>query len=145
MSNSNLIDIQKLVNRFGDDCFEAHRGAFWWDESKRIAIVFGNDGYKERRAKEEVNAIRKLLKSSSGKELAFATTEDEYSWALACELGSSLTPRILSQRLWQAWNFSSDLPDKLDDLKDFPAEVGEGFVDYQIQITESILERNGLI
>ena len=50
------IDVQKIVDRIGDECFEAHRGAFWWDEDRRIAVVFGNDGYtdsKDARARLE--------------------------------------------------------------------------------------------
>jgi hypothetical protein len=35
------------------DCGEAHRGAFWWDEEHRIAVVFGNDGLPSSHMTEE--------------------------------------------------------------------------------------------
>jgi hypothetical protein len=100
------IDMQKLVDRLGDDCFEAHRGGFWWDEKNRLAVVFGNDGYQnDERARGEVEAIRRLLAEFGGKEVGFATESEEgYSWALACELSDDLTPDVLEGIAWAAWN-----------------------------------------
>jgi hypothetical protein len=100
------LDMQALVDRLASDCFEAHRGSFWWDEKRRIAIAFGNDGYREdRRARLEVEAVRRLLAHWGGKELGFATeSEFGYSWALACEVTSKVTPDIVEGVLWRAWD-----------------------------------------
>jgi hypothetical protein len=94
----NGIPIQGIVERLSTGyCFEAHRGAFWWDKKMRIAIAFGNDGYtQDDRAKFEVECLHTLLQQWGSKELAFATDhEDGDSWALACELSVSLTPDFL--------------------------------------------------
>jgi hypothetical protein len=78
------IDVQKIVDRVRDECFEAHRGAFWWDEGRRIAVAFGNDGHDgDGRARLEVEALRKFLHNLGGQELGFATAGDGYSWAHA--------------------------------------------------------------
>src|SRR5262245_9935949 len=101
----NAIDIQKIVDRIGGECFEAHRGAFWWHEDRRIAIAFGNDGYaQDERARLEVRALRELLPGLGGRELAFATeSEGGYGWALACEIPEELGPENLEAALWSVW------------------------------------------
>src|SRR5262245_18047004 len=101
----NAKDMQKLVERLSDDCFEAHRGAFWWQEDAGIAVAFGNDGYaSDPRAKGEVQAVRRLLDALGGEELAFATdAEDGYSWALACRLDRPGAVEVLEGLLWQVW------------------------------------------
>ena len=103
--------IQGIVDRLGTECFEAHRGAFWWEKEQRIAIAFGNDGGEggeDERAQYEVAALRVLLAAEGGKELAFARdSQHGYSWALACELPAGLNPDLLERALWAAWNAAS--------------------------------------
>jgi hypothetical protein len=136
------IDIQGIVNRLSTECSEAHRGAFWWDEARRVAVAFGNDGYngEDGRARREVEAVRQLLAESGGRELGFATDpEGGYSWALACELPASLSPDVLTQTLWVAWFRASR------EAGSVGAELSEEFWRLQANIAGAILERNGLI
>jgi hypothetical protein len=106
------VPIQKVANRLYEDCHQAHRGAFWWDEGKRVAIAFGNDGYSsDPRSQGEVAALRVLLKEWGGIELGFATEDGEgegYGWALACRCPSWLNPDVLEGTLWFAWNELSE-------------------------------------
>src|SRR5262249_41018177 len=99
-------DMGKIVSRLGDDCFEAHRGAFWWQEDRHVAIAFGNDGYSgDGRARAEVEALRHLIAEMGGKELGFATDpEDGYSWALAFELKGAGVVDVVEAFRWWAWN-----------------------------------------
>jgi hypothetical protein len=155
--------MQKLVNRLGHDCFEAHRGAFWWDEGRRVAVAFGNDGFggEDGRARFEVESLRELLRREGGKELAFATGDDGYTWALACALPGGLTPDVLEGVLWMAWNLASSgsrpgRPNPERVVLDWDA-VREGLRDrkfgsalgaltgYQANAARAFLERNGLV
>src|SRR5262249_44866129 len=98
-----IVNMQKIVERVREDCFEAHRGAFWGDQAGRLAVAFGNDGYPgDERAQQEVAAVRRLLAEYGGREIGFAVQE-EYSWALGCELPERLSPDILEGVLWAAW------------------------------------------
>jgi hypothetical protein len=105
------LDLQAVVNRLGDECFEAHRGAFWWSKADRVAICFGNDGYAKDsrgRAKAEVEALRRFLAEYGGREVGFATeAEDGYSWALACVPPEGMGPEVLEGVLRQAWTWAS--------------------------------------
>jgi hypothetical protein len=131
--------IKKIVDRTGEDCFEAHRGAFWWDEARRVAVAFGNDGYSstDEWARQEVEALRQLLARGGGKELAFATDEDGYSWALACELPAGLGLDHLKAALWAGW-WGQPPDQKFLGVATLHAHI-------QAHIAEVVLERNGLI
>jgi hypothetical protein len=124
--------IQSIGNRLSDDCQEAHRGAFWWDEGRRIAVAFGNDGHAtDRRAQFEVEAVRDFLRLGSGRELAFATSSSGYSWALACELSANLNLLHVEALLWAAWTNSSP-------------QFDDDFACREINTARAVLERNGL-
>src|SRR6266545_2343618 len=99
------LDMQKIVDRLSDECQEAHRGAFWFDETRHLVIAFGNDGHtKDERAKQEVAAVRRYLVEVGGKELGFATNSGSgYSWALICEVKNSKAPEILEDIRWATW------------------------------------------
>ncbi len=129
------IDVQKIVDRLRGECFEVHRGAFWWDEGRRVAVAFGNDGYStDEKARREVAAVRQLLVEQEGRELGFATdSEDGYCWALACELPADLDPAALESVLWDAWLSQCEAPEK------------GLFRSYQSQVAGAVLERHGLI
>jgi hypothetical protein len=164
------LDMQKLVDRLGDDCFEAHRGAFWWEKAKRVAVAFGNDGYRQDgRARLEVEALRRLLVHWGGKELGFATnSEDGYSWALACELTRKLTPHVVEGVLWRVWHDLSSQKEEgkklgldeaacherlvlnWDEIKGWLADqrfpsAQACFTGLQANIARATLERNGLL
>jgi hypothetical protein len=147
--------IQAIAKRLHDDCFEAHRGAFWWDEKHRIAVAFGNDG-KGNRQDFEIAAIRKLLADYGGKELGFTWHED-YSFVLMCELPRVLNPDVLEGVLWKAWNTISwhkkddPIPVVLnwDAIKQgleegHFASLEGSFTGIQGNIARATLERNGL-
>lgn len=108
MVTETQIDIRQIVERLSAECFEAHRGAFWWDEALRIAVVFGNDAFSSDPATEfEVAAVRRVLTDHGGKELVFATnSEDAYTWAIACELPDALAPEVLQDLMWHAWQLA---------------------------------------
>jgi hypothetical protein len=151
------VNIQAIVERISSDCMEAHRGAFWWDEERRIAVAFGNDGYvQDRRAKFEVEVLRKYLNVLGGgcRELAFAVDEDTgYSWAMACELAPLATPALLEQFLWAGWNMkpTPDLSQE-PDWNEIMAQMEDDacqcepstFELYQSSIAGAVIERNGL-
>jgi hypothetical protein len=106
-------ELQTLVERLSTDCMEAHRGAFWWDERRHIAICFGNDGATagdmDERAQFGVAVVRKLLAAKGGKELGFATDrESGGDWTLACRLPAGAGPELLEAVLWVAWNVATD-------------------------------------
>jgi hypothetical protein len=160
IGNMDDATVGKIVDRLGDDCFEAHRGAFWWDEASRVAVAFGNDGYaQDVRARSEVAAVRRLLAEDGGEELAFATDEDGYSWALACKLPAGLVPDVLEGILWLVWNELSDRRwgpkgndcdvalDSIDwgDLREVLRTEGWSLTGLQVNIAGMVLERNGLI
>jgi hypothetical protein len=158
--------VQKIVDRVSVECFEAHRGAFWWDEDERIGVVFGNDGYSsDERSQGEVDAIRWVLETIDGigledndrehRELACATGNDGYSWVLICRLGHKLDISHLKLIIWTVWGVMSkqkaagefmtwdeatylidDIITNSDDLE----EVG-----VQANIASAVLERNGLL
>jgi hypothetical protein len=136
------LDIHKLVDRLHADCREAHRGAFWWDEDKGIAVVFGNDGSPdEDPVKEEVAAVRTYLKAMAGTELAFAVKND-ITWALACHLPDHLEPLELAHCIWAIWKFRRMHPDQ-----PLPEPMPQGFLPdvlHHINWVDCILERNGL-
>jgi hypothetical protein len=135
--------------------FRGSPRAFWWDEARHIAIAFGNDGYNvDERARLEVEAVRRLIHELGGKELSFATGDDGYSWALACELATVDGVAFLEGMLWAAWNELSELKGKglevklnLDAIKKavesrtLPRVTGG----VQVNIARAVLERNGLI
>jgi hypothetical protein len=147
--------IQAIARRLHNDCFEAHRGAFWWDEKRRVAVAFGNDG-RGHRQDFEIAAVRKLLADYGGKELGFAWDED-YSFVLMCELPEVLDPDVLEGVLWNAWNIVSwhkkgdPTPVVLNwdeirrglEEKHF-ASVEGAFTGGQANIAHATLERNGL-
>jgi hypothetical protein len=150
------IDIQKIADRLTEECFEAHRGAFWWDEDERVAIAFGNDGYStDARSQQEVEAVRDLFDNIGGRELAFATANDGYSWALACELDHHLDVSHLEAVLWLAWKGLSAQraagEDPMFDWFEFEdtvqAMLSEAVEVRGIQpnIAGAVLERNGLV
>jgi hypothetical protein len=149
------IDIQKIVERLGEEFFEAHRGAFWWEEGRCVAIVFGNDGYAtDGRAKLEVEAARRLLGFLDGRELAFATDSVGYSWALACQVGEPGAVNLLQATLWLAWNRLSAQKGKGEPLSIDSADLQPGAIvasaPYELggcqpNIAGAILERGGLI
>jgi hypothetical protein len=118
--------LQALAQRLFDDCFEAHRGAFWWNEDQRLAVVFGNDSVPAalltadqicasrelnprattepgERSTFEVAAIRRLLADHGGTEVGFATAEGA-TWVLGCLLPASLSPDVLEGTAWLAWH-----------------------------------------
>jgi hypothetical protein len=147
--------MQKIAERLYEDCFEAHRGAFWWDERRRIAVAFGNDGWGvDVRAKREVETVRCLLAESGGKELGFATAgEEDYSWALVCELPDDLTPGVLEGVLWYAWSLGDDTGPVVLDWSAIVASLEAGrfgsldaaFAHVQVHVARATLERNGLV
>jgi hypothetical protein len=122
---------------------EAQRGAFWWDEDKRIAVVFGNDDYAtDRRAKAEVEAVRRMIRGD-GKELAFATSgSDGFSWALACEVPARLDLGNLTYIIWSTWLWL-DAGKHSPEWESLPEQ--QESINAQIHIAEMVLERNGLI
>jgi hypothetical protein len=128
--------MQALADRLGDDCFEAHRGAFWWDEGSRVAVAFGNDGYatEDNRAALEVAELRDMVAAAGGEEVGFATTADGYTWALACRLPAALTPEALEAAAWAAYGGAD---------ADHPA--GACFQGWQLNTARAVLERNGLL
>jgi hypothetical protein len=150
--------LPRLAERLHDDCFEAHRGAFWWDEERRIAVAFGNDGADERQ-NFEIASVRKLLADHGGVELGFARHGDDgYSFALACELPETFGPDVMEGVLWKAWNTISShkkedpVPAALDwdaigrmlgEQKRHPPE--SVFAAIQGDIAHVVLERNGLL
>ena len=156
---------EAIVTRLHDDCFEAHRGAFWWDEKRRIAVAFGNDG-RGVRQDFEIAAVRKLLADYGGKELGFARSAEAegfpedtgYSFALMCELPKPLHPGVLDGVLWKAWTTISfhDKDDPTPVVLDWDAikqslddghfdSLAGAFVGIQANIAHATLERNGLI
>jgi hypothetical protein len=164
------LDMQKLVDRLASDCFEAHRGVFWWQQKKRVAVVFGNDGYRQdNRSRLEVEALRRLLAHWGGKELGFATdSETGYSWALACELTGKLTPHVVEGVLWRVWHDLSSQKEEgrklgldeaacherlvlnWDEIKGWLADqrfpsAQACFTGLQANIARATLERNGLL
>jgi hypothetical protein len=152
------IDIQKIVDRLSDECFEAHRGAFWWNEEQQIAIAFGNDGYStDGRAILEVEAVRRLLSAMDGKEIGFATSEEDgHGWALACELENAQGVELLEGMMWEVWGDLSKQQAEGKELKlDWDA-INDGLESrkfrsaddaasgVQVNIARAVLERNGL-
>jgi hypothetical protein len=153
------IDVQRIVDRIGDECFEAHRGAFWWDEARRIAVAFGNDGYAGdgSRARVEVEALRGFVDHYGGRELGFATAGDGYSWALACELPEDGSPDALEVILWAAWLEASSqkaaglkprlnhgaIAARLEGMQ--PAFEAGAVGGYHGNVARAVLERNGLL
>jgi hypothetical protein len=153
------IDVQKIVDRISDECFEAHRGAFWWDEGKRVAIAFGNDGFStDKRSRLEVEAVRRLVKEYGGKEIGFATdSEDVYSWAMAVTIPDLRGVDLIEGALWATW---LDLGGKKGRHRamvlNWPsirsqlergsfASVKDTFIGVQANIARAVLERAGLL
>jgi hypothetical protein len=103
------VDVQAIANRLHAECFEAHRGAFWWDEQSRCAIAFGNDGYsQDERSQREVALLREVYTAAGGQELGFATAGEGYTWAAAWLLPPEpkplpITPGNLESTLWTGW------------------------------------------
>jgi hypothetical protein len=130
------LDVQSIVDRIYNDCHEAHRGAFWWDRPRRIAVAFGNDGYAtDARSQREVAELRKMLAGGRSREIGFATAAEGYSWALACDLADSgLRPSTLDLCLWMSWYDDDPL-----------APEHAAFTKLQKHIAEMALERNGLL
>jgi hypothetical protein len=124
--------------RLYDRCFEAHRGAFWLDKRRRIAVAFGNDGYDEDiRAQSEVDAVRCLLADQGGEEIGFATAGEGYTWALVCKLPAGVSPDTLEGVLWETWINAIDLQDPTDET-DF-------FQSLQTTIAREAIARLGLL
>ena len=148
--------VKKIADRMHDECFEAHRGAFWWDENRRLAVAFANDGQGDRQ-NFEIAAVRQLLRDYDGKEVGFATSND-YSFSLVCQLPAALTPDLLESVLWIAWNTISFHRHKgrIDPVKlDWDAikrginsgsfgSLEGAFTGIQADIARATLERNGL-
>jgi hypothetical protein len=153
------IDVQKIADRIAEECFEAHRGAFWWQEDRRIAVAFGNDGYagEGSRAQVEVEALRGFLAHYGGREVGFATAADGYSWALACELPEEGVPEAMEAVLWAVWGEASaqrtagQVPHLNHGaiaarLEGMQAAFMTGAVGgYQGNVARATLERNGLL
>lgn len=152
------IDVQQLVQRLARECFEAHRGAFWLEESQRLAVAFGNDGHNtDERSKQEVVAVRRFLAEFGGREIGFATDkEGGYGWALVCELPAKLNPSVLEGMIWAVWSGTSaqqvakesvvldwDAITKGLHTREFDG-VGDCFTRVQADIARSVLEGAGL-
>jgi hypothetical protein len=150
-----MAEIHAIAKRVHDDLFEAHRGGFWWDEERRVAIAFGNDG-GDGRQDFEIAAVRRLLAEYGGRELDFARHAD-YSFVLMCELPEPLNPDVLEGVLWKAWNTISwhkkDDPNPVvldwDAIKQgleegHFASLEGAFTGIQGNIARATLERNGL-
>jgi hypothetical protein len=151
MMNKELL--QKLVTRLRTDCYEAHRGAFCWDEGRGVAVAFGNDGTPPDEPVDfEIAAIRGLLRRYGGKELAFAVEPEGGTWAMACDLsGSSLNEDVLEAVLWEAWNAKAEGNDfepesvTMDEGRLTSGTFKDNYTGWQVKIARSILERNGLV
>jgi hypothetical protein len=123
----NKEQLQELVTRLRTKCRKAWRGAFWWDEERRVAVVFGNDGLPsafhsdptsdpDERVDFEIAAVRELLRRYGGKELAFAVKSIS-SWAMACDLsGSSLQPDVLEKKMWTTWNNNTAYDPEIEEI-----------------------------
>jgi hypothetical protein len=72
-----------------DNMFEAHRGAAPWRQVG-VAVIFGNDDYKDDRAKKEVEELREACYANYIKILGFGVDSTEgYCWAMLVELGQT--------------------------------------------------------
>jgi hypothetical protein len=123
-------DLQALAGRLAGDCSLASRRAFWWDESRRIAVVFGNDDVPVElltaeethrpcpddpdprfapgeRGRFQVASIRRVLAESGGAELGFATVGST-AWILACSLPEGMPLFFLDLVVWFAWDVVTD-------------------------------------
>ncbi len=152
----NRINVRRIIDRLHDDCFEAHRGAFWLDERRRVAVAFGNDGHNtDARAWFGVAAIRRLLRDEGGEEIGFATAGKGYSWALVCKLPEAVSADNLHSTLWGAWHRACGLERagvtiNSMDPGDYPVEEEESAEHYmhtvvQAGIAAGVLARHGLI
>ncbi len=124
-----------VVQFIGDQLFEAHRGVIHL--SCGDFVVFGNDGFAtDERAKREVAVVRERT-AGRASEIAFATTEDGYSWALllrlpeehATEAGREAFCELLTLAMWEGYSGGTANP------------LAGGFEQCQSRIAEAVIWR----
>ena len=92
-------EAQFAVRYTHDSLIYAWRGAFPW-LIRGICVIFGNVGYgQDECAKQEVVVLRRMLNDQHVRELGFATSEDEDSWAMLVRTESA---DELTNMIWKA-------------------------------------------
>lgn len=94
------LEAKRLVQYVSTQMMDAHRGAMPWHHP-RVVVVFGNDGYDiDDRAKQEVEALRRIAERDGLREFAFAT--DGYSWVLIVEFEEGFDD-VWNSLVWNVW------------------------------------------
>lgn len=91
----------KIANYVHNYLFQAHRGVIRYD--KKISVVFGNDGYSDKRndnVKREIISVRDFLDKKKIKELSFGLCNYKYSWCIIVETNKIA---VLNKILWSSF------------------------------------------
>jgi 5-methylcytosine-specific restriction endonuclease McrA len=105
---------EKTANYVFNHLFPVHRGAFLFD--KNTSVVFGNDGYKSKNTKSEINLFREILQREKIEELGFGVSDGKYSW---CFIVRSKKVDYLNNAIWTCYpaGGSNNMSQKIEALK----------------------------